>query len=203
MKLSKVRVSQVSVVLLVAAGVAAAILLVKARIPHTLLMATGPADSAYALYGEQYRLMLARSGVEVRLRPSGGTGDNLRLLNDPASGVNVAFLSAGTTSTEKSPDLRTLGTIFFEELWFFSRDPDLSGSDWTALRGKRVSIGPAGSSTRLMAQTLLRLLRIDPASAEFVGLTPQAVTEQLRRPKASVTWRRIARPRTYRPSGFR
>lgn len=181
MKLPKARVLQVMAAVLLATGLAATILIFLARVPQTLVMATGPAGSAHALYGEQYRLLLARSGVKVRLRPSGGTADNLRLLNNPAAGINVSFLSAGTTSAEKSPGLRTLGTVFMEEVWFFSRDPDLSRGDWTALRGKRVSIGTEGSATRSIAETLLRLMRIDPASPEFVGLAPQAAAEQLRR----------------------
>jgi len=44
-----------------------------------------------------------------------------------------------------------------------------------------VSIGPEGSATRSIAQILLGLARIDPASAEFVGLAPEAAAEQLRR----------------------
>jgi TRAP-type uncharacterized transport system substrate-binding protein len=181
MKLPKARVLRVMAAVLPAIGLAAAILIIVARVPQTLVMATGPAGSAYALYGEQYRLLLARSGVTVRLRPSGGTEDNLRLLNDRAAGINVSFLSAGTTSAKESPDLRTLGTVFMEEVWFFSRDPDLLRGDWAALRGKRISIGPEGSVTRSVAESLLRQMRIDPTSPGFVGLAPQAAAEQLRR----------------------
>lgn len=167
--------------MLLVAGLALTVAITRSGLQRTLVMATGPAGSSYAQYGEQYRVLLARSGIDLRLQESGGTLENLRLLSDPAAGVDVAFLSAGTTNAEKSPDLRTLGTVFLEELWFFSRDPDLTGGELAALRGKRMSIGPEGSATRAVAKVLFGLNRIDPASAEFVGLSPQEAAEKLRR----------------------
>lgn len=181
LKPSKMRVTRVTLALLLVAALAVAIVVIRSGLQHTLVMATGPGGSAYALFGEQYRDLLARHGVELRLQPSGGTLENLRLLGDPAAGIDVTFLSAGTTSADESPDLRALGTVFLEELWFFTRDPGLAGGDLGALRGKRVSIGPEGSATRAVANALIRLNGIDPASAEFAGLAPQEAAEQLRR----------------------
>ena len=183
MKLPKSRALRIqflaAVVLVVA--VVGTIVVTQSRIPHTLVMATGPAGSAYEQYAEQYRLLLARSGVEVQLRPSGGTVENLGLLNDPGAKVDVAFLSAGTTSAEKSPELRTLGTVFMEEFWVFARELDLSGKGLDALRGVQISIGPEGSATRAMAETMLRLNRFDTSAADFLSLSPQDAAEQLRR----------------------
>ena len=181
MKLPKARAFQVLAAVVLIAAMAGVIVVMLGRVPHTLVMATGPAGSAYAQYAEQYRQLLARSGVEVKLRPTGGTLENLRLLNDPAAGVDVAFLSAGTTSAEKAPDLRTLGTVFMEELWFFARESGLEGKGLEALRGKRISIGTEGSASRAAAQAILKLNRFDTASADLPGLSPQAAAEQLRR----------------------
>jgi TRAP transporter TAXI family solute receptor len=174
----KLEILTAAIVLAVIAG---AIVIAQSRVPSRLVMASGPPGSAYALYAEQYRMLLARSGVEVQVRPSGGTVENLKLLNDPAANVDVAFVSAGTTSAEKSPDLRTLGTVFIEAVWFFSRESALVGGSFDALRGKRVSIGVQGSATRAVAETILRLNRFDMSSADFVSLSPQAAAGQLRR----------------------
>lgn len=181
MKRPKAPTLQVLVAVVLVAVVAGAIVITQSSVPRKLVMATGPAGSAYELHAEQYRLLLARSGVEVQLRPSGGTVENLELLNDPASEVDVAFVSAGTTSATKSPDLRTLGTVFMEAVWFFSRDPALLGGGFDALRGMRISIGTEGSATRAVAETILELNRFDTSSADFVSLSPQAAAEQLRR----------------------
>ena len=183
MKFPKLRAVQIQILAAVAlvAAVAITIVVTQSRVPNALVMATGPAGSAYERYGEQYRLLLARSGVDVQLRPSGGTVENLGFLNDPEAKIDVAFLSAGTTSAEKSPDLRTLGTVFMEELWLFTRESDLSGKGLDRLRDKRISIGTEGSATRAMAETILRLNRFDISSADFLSLSLQAAAEQLRR----------------------
>jgi TRAP-type uncharacterized transport system substrate-binding protein len=168
-------------VLVGVALLAGTILALRSGVRDTLVMATGPAGSTYAQYGEQYRRLLARNGIDLQLRPTGGTVENLRLLNDPTAGVDVAFLSAGTTTADRAPDLRTLGAVFLEELWLFTRNLDVSRSDLTVLRGQRVSIGPEGSATRSMVQTMFQLNRFDSSAADLVGLAPQLAAEQLRR----------------------
>ena len=180
MNLPRPRWWQVLAGALVVAALAGAALVMQSRVKRTLVIATGPEGSAYAYCGEQYRLLLERSGVAVILKPTGGTIENLRLINDPGSGVDVTFLSAGTTNADKSPDLRSLGTVFLEDLWFFSRDPVLSQGDLAELRGKRLSIGTDGSATRSISEALLRLLRLDRSSMELVGLAPQEAAKQLR-----------------------
>ena len=53
--------------------------------PKTVVMMTGPEGSSYAEFAEQYRRILARSGIELRLVPSAGSVENLdRLRLEPA-----------------------------------------------------------------------------------------------------------------------
>ena len=68
---------------------------IKALPPRTIVMATGPTGGSYAAYGARYREILAREGLEVRLQPTVGDGENLALLRDRDSGVSVAILQAG------------------------------------------------------------------------------------------------------------
>ncbi len=96
---------------------------------------------------ERYKTVLARDGVTLKLRPSNGAVQNIELLNDPKSGVDVAFAQAGTTSEAASPQLVSLGTIFYEALWFFCRC-EVSGHGLADLTGTRISIGQSGSATR-------------------------------------------------------
>ena len=48
--------------------------------------------------GKRYQQILARSGVLLRLVPTGGAVENLALLRNRGSGVNIALLQGGTTS---------------------------------------------------------------------------------------------------------
>jgi len=133
--------------------------------PRVVLMSTGAPGSDYALLAERYRTLLKRSGVQLRLVPSAGAVENLQRLNDKRSGVAVAFAEGGLTSESQSPDLMSLGTMFFEPFWFFSRIP--LGPRLDALRGKKLSIGQEGSGTRAMA---LRLLAMNGLDQNVLGL---------------------------------
>ena len=89
--------------------------------PRTVTMATGAAGGANHELGLRYRDILARSGVRLRLVNTTGSLDNLARLRDRRSGVQVGLIQGGTTTKDKSPQVESLGTVFFEPLWVFYR----------------------------------------------------------------------------------
>lgn len=144
--------------------------------PRSVTMATGPEGSAYAALGERYREALAKSRIELVLRPTAGALENVALLDEPSSGVDIAFISAGTTSAEASPGIRSLGTVFIEAFWVFYRVSAYDGN-LESLRGSDWSAGTQGSRERASTLRLLellglgrdfpaRLLEYSPAEAE-------------------------------------
>jgi TRAP-type uncharacterized transport system substrate-binding protein len=137
--------------------------------PRTIMMATGPPGSAFREFGARYREVLRRSGVEVRLLPTQGGVENLERLQDPRSGVSVAFVESGLTSREKSPGLVSLGAVSLEPLWWFLRDRPQALTP-RSLAGKRLSIEPEGSVTRVLARRLLALNGVEESSLELLGL---------------------------------
>src|SRR5215467_5128239 len=68
----------------------AVILLLWTMPPRNIVMATGPEGGAYQEFGKQYKGALERSGELLRLVTSAGSVENLALLLDPRSGVNIA-----------------------------------------------------------------------------------------------------------------
>jgi TRAP-type uncharacterized transport system substrate-binding protein len=167
-------------VVVVVAAAWAAFALWREASPRVVVMATGPDHSAYATLGARYRDVLARSGVDLRLRPTAGALENLALLRDPASGVSVAFSQAGTAEAGDAARLASLGTVFPEPLWLFHRGLS-EGSGYGALRGKRLSIGPEGSGTRALALWMLSLGGVDPRSPGLLALAPAEAAEKLAR----------------------
>jgi TRAP transporter TAXI family solute receptor len=158
--------------------VIAAIVILRTLPPHTIVMATGPEGGAYYEVGKRYRAVLARAGVEVRLVPTAGSLENLDLLHDPRSRVDVALIQSGTVSAQASAELESLGTLFYEPLWMFSRrDPGKTILDH--LRGGKVSVGPIGSGTRLLALELLKRSGLDRQVGELLDLSPWAAAEKL------------------------
>src|ERR1700688_2846378 len=60
--------------------------------PSTITIATGPKGGAYEFFAQQYREKLARARVTLNIRITDGTSENIRLLEDPKSGVQVPFV---------------------------------------------------------------------------------------------------------------
>jgi TRAP-type uncharacterized transport system substrate-binding protein len=140
--------------------------------PRTVFMATGTQGSAYAEFGERYRELLARHGVKLELVATNGAVDNLAKLNDANSGVSVAFVQGGIANAAKMPELVSLGTVFYEPVWFFVRG-DMPRASAHLLKGRRVSIGPEGSGTRKLASELIAAVGLDLTGAEVLDMTAQ------------------------------
>jgi TRAP transporter TAXI family solute receptor len=146
--------------------------------PRSVAMATGPEGGAYHEIGKQYQAELAREGVRLRLVTTGGSLDNLALLQDPRSGVSIALVQGGTVSASMARDLESLGTLFYEPFWLFYRSA-LGELALDGLRGRKVSIGPEGSGTRVLALELFKRHGIDARVTELLALAGQEAGEKL------------------------
>jgi TRAP-type uncharacterized transport system substrate-binding protein len=145
--------------------------------PRVVVMSTGTPGSTYDLLARRYQAYLKQSGVYLRLLPSAGAVENLGRLNDPHSDVSVAFAQGGLTTEAQSPGLESLGTMFFEPFWFFSRTPVVSRLE--NLRGKRMAIGPEGSGTRALASKFLAVNGIDQSFAQWLPMPGAAAGDAL------------------------
>jgi len=166
--------------LIVTAGVILWVLLAVLRpLPgRDVTIATGPPGSVYAQSAERYRKILARDGVRLRLVPTNGAVENLERLRDPRSGVDVGFLQAGITSEQESPDLVSLGTMFYEPLWVFCRGSSLVEM-LRDLSNVRISVGQQGSGTRPLALQLLALNNVDASKVQLTGYAPGEAARRL------------------------
>ena len=145
--------------------------------PRTVTMATGPAGGAYQELGLRYRDILARSGVRLRLVNTTGGLDNLARLRDRRSDVQAGFIQGGTTTKEESPNVESLGTMFFEPLWLFYRKG--IGDGMERFRGRRISIGPEGSGGRALAIEIMKRTKVDAVVGELLPFSPQEAADKL------------------------
>jgi TRAP-type uncharacterized transport system substrate-binding protein len=171
---------RLGVILLMAAAAAAllwALIVVLRPFPDRRLeMATGPPGSTYEHFGKRYREILARDGVDLKLVPTNGAVDNVKLLADPHSGVDVGFVQAGSVDPALAKNLVSLGTLFYEPIWFFCRC-DFSGPK--DLADLRLSIGPEGSADRPLALKLLALNGIDARHEQLYAYSPEQAARAL------------------------
>jgi uncharacterized protein len=135
--------------------------------PNKIVIAAASKGSPYYRWAEQYQKVLAQSGISLEIKETGGSSENLRLLNDSASGVQIAFLQGGLASTRDGPQLRSLGRVFYEPLWVFYRG-DATIDRLTELAGKRILVGPAGGGTNQLATKLLAANGVTAETATLI-----------------------------------
>jgi TRAP-type uncharacterized transport system substrate-binding protein len=146
--------------------------------PRSVTMATDPEGSPNADLARRYREFFARNGVDLKLVPLSGAVESLARLQDPKSGVSIAILPSGITTERDSPHLVTLGTLFYEPLWFFLRGQGLQSHD--QVRGLRLSIGPEGSASRKFSVEFFgRVGIIDQKSVTLFPFTPAETIQRL------------------------
>ena len=140
--------------------------------PRSVTMAIDPEGSFNAIVAKRYRELLARDGIELKLVPSAGAVESVARLQDPNSNLSIAIIPSGITNEHKSPDLISLGTLFYEPLWSFSRGRVLRSHQ--DLAGLRISIGPEGSGSHVLStEFLARVGIINHKSATLLSLSTQ------------------------------
>jgi TRAP transporter TAXI family solute receptor len=147
-------------IVLTVALLAGAYYLLKPTPPKRVVLATGSEQGAYAAFGKRYQEELKRYGIEVTLRSTAGSRENLRLLQDAKENVQIAFVQGGASETqrvtkegeeEKLP-VMSLGSMFYEPVWIFYRGDTAKKArrdgvltDFSQLKGMRVNAGARGS----------------------------------------------------------
>ncbi|MEY3180391.1 MAG: C4-dicarboxylate ABC transporter substrate-binding protein [Burkholderiaceae bacterium] len=153
--------------------------------PKTLTIATGFPDGLYHQFAKQLQVELAKEKIVLRIQNTGGSVDNLALMADSKSGVDLAIIQSGVGNPNQYPKLTALAGLFYEPLWVWYR-PDAFIKDGGSLRqlsqlkGKKVSIGNEGSGTNMLSQAILKLNDIESTQLNLVSLSPDEAIKQLR-----------------------
>ena len=136
--------------------------------PKTVVLATGPAQSAYEEFGKRYQQALAVEGITVQLLPSEGSLTNLQLLRE--GHADLAFVQGVTVvlQPEDHEQLRSLGSLFVEPLWLFYREkaarrvsPSGRLDALPQLPRLRENVGSAGSGVPTPINKLLDANHLD------------------------------------------
>ena len=155
--------------------------------PSTVTMGTGNKGTTFEYFGQRYRDIFARSHVELKVRETDGAVDNIELLKDPNSGVQIAFVFGGISDGEPPPGVLSLGTVYTNPFWiFYSSDEPLDRL--SQLKGKRIAVGAAGSGTHILAERLLGRSGVDSTTATLLPFGGAAAVEALNESKADVVW---------------
>jgi len=155
--------------------------------PSKVVMATAFKGGVYEYYGRQYREVFARFHIELEVRETGGSTENIKLLLDPNSDVEIAFVNGGISDGKHAPGLLSLGTVFNLPYWMFysSNEPF---DRLSQLKGKRIAVGPAGSATRLTAEQILGKGGVNSETATLLPFVAATAVEALNDGKVDAVW---------------
>ena len=164
--------------------------------PRQVTLATGPTGSAYAEFGKRYATALKANGIEVILKATDGSLDNLELLRKGEA--DVAFVRGGSAEPVKDEEagLTSLGALFYEPLWVFYRRDAVDRAErrkkWSErrkegeeldaliqLKGFRLNIDKPGSGVPQIVTQLLRANHVDPDSVQLSNLEQTPAVEAL------------------------
>ena len=155
--------------------------------PSKVVMATAFKGASFEYYGRQYQEIFARSHVELELRETAGAVENLKLLQDPNSDVQIAFVTGGLSDTKHEPGVLSLGTVYEQPFWIFY--PANEQFDQLAqLKGKRIAVGPVGSATRHTAEQVLGKGGVNSETATFLPFAGSAADKALNDGQVDAVW---------------
>ena len=161
--------------------------------PQTLTIATGFPDGLYSQFANHLKIELAKEKITLQIRNTGGSVDNLALINDPNSGIDLAIVQSGVGDPVKYPELLSLAGIFYEPLWVWYRQPAFAKeggalTQLSQLQGKRISIGNDGSGTQILSNAILKLNEINADLVKLEKLKPDEAIEKLQKGELDVAF---------------
>ncbi|RSZ32372.1 TAXI family TRAP transporter solute-binding subunit [Variovorax beijingensis] len=155
--------------------------------PKHVTLATGPTGSAYSQFGKRYAELLKGSGIEVELKATTGSSENLELLRSGAA--DVGFVRGGSADpvADEEAGLTSLGSLFFEPIWLFYRADSAQKIDrktatltsLAQLRGLRVNVDLAGSGLPEIMERLFKANHLEPDALQLSNLEQAAAAEAL------------------------
>jgi TRAP transporter TAXI family solute receptor len=157
-------------IVIAATGFLVAYHFVGAPPPQKFQIAAGSKKSAYYAFAKQYAAFMKKRGIILEIRETGGAVENLKLMRDPNSGVDVALIQSGLMDADDTENLVGVGSVCFEPLWVFVRADKGDITLLSDLKGKRIAIGNASSGTRPLGMKLLTAAGISETNSTLLSL---------------------------------
>jgi uncharacterized protein len=158
-----------------------------------IILATGGSEGAFNELAEIYKKDLARYGVTLELRPGVEGSETQKALlpqyksefktfDEKDADIEAGFVKGGFASSRQGrfasdkqqlwhqrqmDGLRSVGRLFYEPLWVFTRVEGEVNS-LRELKGKKIIIGARESGTRSIARHLLQANGIDANNATLL-----------------------------------
>jgi TRAP-type uncharacterized transport system substrate-binding protein len=153
-------------------------------IPKKVVIATGAQTGLYYRFGQDFKKQLEKNGIEVEVKVTAGSVENLKLINDEHSEVDLALIQSGVVDAKTHPHLVSIAGVFYEPYWVWYRPEafkEVTGhlNSLQQLKGKRISIGAKGSGTNTLSKELLKSHGIDASQIQIFELSPDEALNKI------------------------
>src|SRR4029079_13344726 len=101
----------VLIVALIVPAVWAVVHFIRTAPPRHIVLASGLEDGLLHQHAKRYIEILARSGCTAEDRVANGPAYNLRLLQDPDSGVDIGFTQGGVPKFPEADNVRMIASL--------------------------------------------------------------------------------------------
>jgi TRAP transporter TAXI family solute receptor len=155
--------------------------------PKTVVITVSRQDGDFEAYARLYAALLKQEGVSLEIRESAGPLQSLDELRKTEGGADMAFLPGGVASSESGVGLVSLGSLYYEPLWVFCKGKQRV-SHLSALKGKRIAMGRAGSATHILAQMLLNAAGVTAQNSRLLEIGDEEAEEALHHGRADVAF---------------
>lgn len=123
--------------------------------PKKIVIALSKQSVNDKVYASIYNAFLQKDGIHLEIKETSGDVENVELLKDEASGVDLAFIQDGVTRSQGAGNLQSLGSLYYEPVWIICRC-DSNINHLAHFRGKRIAIAKEGEGANLLELKLLQ-----------------------------------------------
>ena len=137
----------------------------------SIVIAAGPKGSYFYELAQSYVNELQEKGdVKAEIIETSGSLENLALLNDPSKNIDFGILQGGITNSKESPELLSLGSIFYDPIWIVYRAGLGDIDRLNQLQGKRVAIGAKQDASQIISRKLFSAAGLNSSNTVFEDL---------------------------------
>lgn len=153
--------------------------------PKKIVISISKEDGNYQAYAHLYEALLKQEGITLEIRESEGPLPSLDELRKEGTDVDMAFVPGGVATSESTVGVVSLGSLYYEPLWIFSRE-QRKIELVSALKGKRIAIGRTGSGTNILSKLILNAAGVNAQNSTFFEIGEDDAKEALRHNVADV-----------------
>lgn len=146
--------------------------------PKKIVISTDSGSINNRAFASIYGALLSQYGIQLEIRESSGDVENIQLLKDASSGVDLAFVQDGVARSEGAGNLQSLGSLYYESAWILCRCR-LKDRHLSALKGKRIAVGEVGDGGNVLASTLLNASGINKSNTKLINMSGSDAVEAL------------------------